>query len=86
MAPRVAIVGSCVVWLWCLTSPVFYVGGVGGGEVGEAAVENAVLASGPSVRLLYRSSVRFEVGVGGCCRCAAAASQLLVGNAVEAPE
>ena len=66
MAPRVAIVGSCVVLLWCLTSPLFSVGGVVGSDVGEAAVENAVLASGHSVRLLSRSPVRFWFGVGGC--------------------
>ena len=65
--------GSCVVWLWCLTSPVFYVGGVGGDDIGEAAVGNLVFASGPYVRLLPQSPVRFGVGIGGCCHCAAAA-------------
>ena len=82
LVPGVAIVGSCVVWLWCLTSLVFSVGGMGGGDVGEAAVGNAVLASGPYVRLLSQSPVRFRVGVGWCCRCAAAADQLLVQDAV----
>ena len=78
------IVGSCVVWIWCLTSPVFSVGVVGGGDVGEAAVENVVLASGPSVQLLSRSPVRFGVGVVGFCHFAAAAAQFLVVDAVMA--
>ena len=65
---------------------VFSVGSVGGGDVSEAAVGNAVLASGPSVQLLSRSPVRLGVGVGGCCCCAAAAAQFLVGDAVVAPE
>ena len=56
------------------------------GNVGKAAVGNAVLAPGPSVRLLSRSTVRFGVGVGGCCRCAAAGAHFLVGDAVAAPE
>ena len=62
------------------------VGGVGGSDVGEAAVENAVLASGPSVRLLLRSPIRFGVVVVGCCCCAAASAQFLVEDVVAAPE
>ena len=89
-----AIVGSSFAWLWCLTSPVFSVGGVGGGaslgysvgDVGKAAVGNAVLAPGNSMQLLLRPSLRFGVGVGGCCRCAAADVQFLVGDVVAAPE
>ena len=70
--------------LWCLTSLVFSVGGVGGGDVSKAAVENAVLTSGSSVRLLSRSPVIFGVRVEGCCRCDAADAQLLVGDSVAA--
>ena len=81
-----AIVGSCVVLLWYLTSPVFSVGGVGGSDNGEAAVYNVVLAFSPSVRLLSRYPVIFGFGVGACCRCAAAAAQFLVGDAVASPK
>ena len=96
MDPGVAIVGSCVAWPWCLMSPVFSVGGVGGGvsselsvgDVGKAAVGNTVLAPGPSVRLLSRSPVfwRAGVGVGECCCHAAADDQFLVRDAAAALE
>ena len=77
LAPGVAIVGSCVAWIWCLASPVFSVRGVSDGvssgfsvgDVGQAVVWNAVLAPGTSMLLLSRSPVRFGVGVGGCCCC-----------------
>ena len=82
LSHRVAIIGYCVVWICCLTSPVFSIRGVGSGDVGKAAVGNAVLASGTSVRLLSQSPVRFGFGVGGCCLCAAAAAQLPVVDAV----
>ena len=59
---------------------------MGGGDVGEVDVENVVLASGPSVRLLSQSPVRFGAGVGGYCSCAAEAFQFLVGYDVAAPE
>ena len=57
-----------------------------GGDVGEADIGNVVLASGPSVRLLSRSPVRFGFKVGGCCCCAAASAQFLVEDVVAAPE
>ena len=59
---------------------------MGGGDVGEADLENVVLASGPSVRLLSQSPVRFGVGVGGCCCYAASDAQFLVIDAVSALE
>ena len=81
-----AIVGSCVVSLCCLTFPVFSAGGVGGGDVSEAVVGNVVLASGISVQVLLRSPVIFGVGVGDYCRCAAAAAQFLVEDDAVDPE
>ena len=96
MAPGVAIVGSCVAWPWCLISPVFSVGSVGGGvtsglsvgDVGKAAVRNGVLAPSPSVRLLSRSPVFWRVGfkVGGCFHFAAADAQCLIIDDFAAPE
>ena len=76
LAPGVDIVGSCVAWLWCLTSPVFSVGALG----------NAVLAPDSYVRLLLQSPVIFEVVVGGCCLCAVADAQFIFVVAVVAPE
>ena len=89
LAPGVDIVGSCVAWLWCLTPPVVSIGGLSGGvssgfSVGD--VGTAVLAPGPSVRLISRSLVRFGVRVGGRCCCAAADAQFFVVDSVAAPE
>ena len=58
------------------------------GDVGQAAVGNALLAPSPSVQLLLRSPVfwRVGVGVGGCCCHAAADVQFFVGDAVVALE
>ena len=91
-----AIVGSCVDWPWCLTSPVFSDGGMDGDvylglsvrDVGQAAVGNAVSSPSPSGRLLFRSPVFWIVGfgVGVCCRCAVADAKFLVGYVVADPE
>ena len=96
MAPGLAIVGSSVDGPWCMISPVFSIGDIGGGvspklfvrDVGKAVGGNAVLDSSPFVWLRSQSPVlwRVGVGVGGCVCLAAADAQFLVGDAVAAPE